>query len=190
MSTGAFPSTTVSNETTPVAATNRRSIMPHRYQDATESNLGDWATVTLPQEVEEALARIAGLPADWDGHGTVAVDPATIERTEYVLRVAFLFGGGHLPAPFIGPAYDGRMILEWDDETGKELIVDVPASLDARIRFLLVEPDLEGAETEIEAEISDRWSIQGIMRRLLGNRVTARYTGQDATDGLNQANGS
>ena len=190
MSANVFPSTTESVPMTAVFTTNSGTAIPYWNQDATQPSLGDWETVTLPQQVTEDLARIASLPADWDGHGTAAVAPITIERTEYVLQVAFLFGSGHLPVPFIGPAYDGRMILEWDDATGKELIVDVPGSLDARIRFLLVEPDFEGTETEIEAAISDRWSIQGIIGRFLGNQVTARHLVQDATDGLSQTNGS
>ena len=160
------------------------------HQDATMMTLGEWKMPSLPVEVAMELERLANLPADWDGSGIASLDPTTVERTRFVLRLAFLFGGSDIPVPFISPTRDGRMILEWETEPSRELIIDVPGSPERRIRFLLVEPNKEGEETEIESEISDTWSIQGIVRRLMANLQTEKTTGPVAMGGSNRMNDS
>jgi hypothetical protein len=157
------------------------STIPNWNHESTEPSLGGWERVSLPLEVERELDRIANLPANWDGDGIAAVSAFTVERTKYVLRMFFKYGGRHLAIPFTGPAHDGRMILEWDTDRGQELIVDVPASKDAPLRFLLVEPTPSGPEMEIESEISDEWSIQAIVHRLSGSQLTASSLDRDVT---------
>lgn len=159
------------------------ATVPSWARESTEASLGGWERAPLPLEVENELDRISNLPANWDGDGIAAVDIFTIERTKYVLRMFFKYGGGRLAVPLVGPAHDGRMILEWDTDHGDELIVDVPASRTAPLRFLLVEPTPFGREMEIESEISDEWSIQAIVHRLLGNQLTASSSDQAATVG-------
>jgi hypothetical protein len=144
----------------------------------------------LPPEVESELERLSELPTDWDGNGTVALDQATVARARFVLGFAFFFGGEALPVPFLSPTRDGRLILEWELEPGRELIVDVPKPPDAPIRFLLVEPEADGGEAEIESEISDKWSMQGIVYRFLANRPTQSNMVPDAMVGSNLKNDS
>ena len=67
------------------------------------------------------------------------------------------------------------MILEWQTETGNELIVDVPRSPEVPIRFLLVEPTQSGDELEIESEFSDEWSTQAIVNRLVGKQPIVSF---------------
>ena len=155
------------------------------YQDSTESTLVGRDMSRLPSEVEAELERLADLPADWDENGTVALGKATIARTRFVLGFAFFFGGESLPVPFLSSTRDGRLILEWELGPSRELIMDVPKSPDAPIRFLLVEPEAGGRESEIESEISDKWSMQGIVYRFLANRPTQSYLVPDATVGSN-----
>ena len=155
------------------------------YQDSTQSTLGGRDMSPLPPEVENELERLANLPANWDGNGSIALDPATVARARFVLGFAFFFGGEALPVPFFSPTRDGRLILEWDIEPGRELIMDVPKPPDAPIRFLLVEPEAKGGESEIESEISDKWSMQGIVYRFLANRPTQSNSVPDAMAGSN-----
>jgi hypothetical protein len=96
-----------------------------------------------------------------------------MERTRYFLRLAYSWGKAALPDPFICPGHDGRVVLEWEAPSGKELIVDVPSRPEPAIRFLLVEPPQIGDELHIESEFSDEWSTQVIVRRLLANNPTA-----------------
>lgn len=157
-----------------------------RGEQSTATTLSGWVFPELPQNVEANLNRIRALPVGWDGAGIAAVAETTISRTRFFLGLAFFHGEGELPNPFMSPAHDGRLILEWETDSGKELIVDIPPSLSTPIRFLLVEPHLSGEETEIESEISDIWSIQAIIRALVGNQPTANISVPDAMDGSNQ----
>jgi hypothetical protein len=142
-------------------------------QEGTVATLQSRITPPLPESVEAELRRLGALPAGWNGAGIAAVTEFTIERTRFVLELAFFCGKGQLPEPFFSPAHDGRMILEWQAENDKELIVDVPQSNKASVRFLLVEPTPSGGESAIESEMSDEWSMQAIVNRLLDNRPTA-----------------
>ncbi len=137
--------------------------------DSTVATLKNLNTRPLPESVEADLQRLAALPAGWDGTSIAAVTEITIERSRFFLQLAYRFGRGRLPEPFLSPAYDGRLILEWQAENGNELIIDVPHSPDGHIRFLLVEPTPTGGESEIESEISDEWSTQAIINRLVGS---------------------
>ena len=160
------------------------------YQDSTERTLVGRDMSLLPPKVEADLERLANLPANWDGNGTSALDPATVARARFVLGFAFSFGGEELPVPFLSPSRDGRLILEWELEPSRELILDVSGSPDSPIRFLLVEPEVEGGESEIESEISDKWSMQGIVRRFLSRRLTQHNMVPDAMVGSNPKNDS
>jgi hypothetical protein len=160
------------------------------HQDATMITLAEWGMPSLPTAVATELERLSELPANWDGNGITPLNPTTVERTWYVLGLAYLFGGSDLPTPFMSSSRDGRMILEWETEPGRELIIDVPESLESQVRFLLVEPNEEGEETEIESEISDSWSIQGIVRRLMANPRTDSILAPAATVGSNRTNDS
>ena len=130
-----------------------------------------WAQ--LPEAIEEDLKRISSLPAGWDGRSRSAVPALTMERTRYFLRLAYSSSGSGLPEPFIGPGPDGRVVLEWETENGKELLVDVPKAPEAPIRFLLVEPTETGEELQIESEFSDKWSTQAIVTRFMAKPPTA-----------------
>ena len=144
------------------------------WAQAIERTNASWQVWTqLPEAIEEDLKRISSLPAGWDGRSRSAVAPFTMERTRYFLRLAYSWSRSGLPEPFIGPGPDGRIVLEWEAENGKELIVDVPNAREAPIRFLLVEPTETGEELQIESEFSDKWSTQAIVTRLMAKPPTA-----------------
>lgn len=149
-----------------------QAVQSPNRPEGTASTLGSRTITPLPRAVEDELVRLLALPVGWDGAGIAAVTEFTSERARYVLQLAFFYGKGRLPEPFFSPAHDGRMILEWQTENDKELIVDVPQSDKAPIRFLLLEPTPSGGELAIESEMSDEWSIQAIVSRLLDNQPT------------------
>ena len=137
----------------------------------THAALQPWEKI--PQKIEQELLEIAVLPAGWDGNGISAVTPYTANRTRCLLNIAYTWGKQGLPPPFMSPAKDGRMVLEWQNANGKELIVEIPSTEDEAIRFLLVEPTQTGDELEIESEFNDKWSTQTIVSRLLAKPQTA-----------------
>ena len=140
-------------------------------QRITEARLQPWGEI--PDPVEKQLQHIASLPAGWDDRGISAVTPWTLSRTRCLLNLAYTWGKEDLPALFMSPANDGRIVLEWQNANGKELIVEVPSTHDEAIRFLLVEPTQTGDELEIESEFNDKWSTQTIVSRLLAKPQTA-----------------
>ena len=129
--------------------------------------------VDIPPAVEQRLEYLAGLHPNWDDQGTAQVSLHTVEMAKWFLRWAFTEGGGTLPHPFIDVAFDGRLVLEWETSEGREIIVDVPTSMEDPIAFLLVEVGPDSREIETPGEIGYTWTPQGIIRRLLPNRRMA-----------------
>ena len=123
--------------------------------------------VDIPPAVEQRLEYLAGLHPNWDDQGTAQVSLHTVEMAKWFLRWAFTEGGGTLPHPFIDVAFDGRLVLEWETSEGREIIVDVPTSMEDPIAFLLVEVGPDSREIETPGEIGYTWTPQGIIRRLL-----------------------
>jgi len=135
---------------------------------------GGWtATYTaiarpLPAEILERLEGLARLSEDWDGEGGLPIAAATIEKLKELLRRAVIVGGDNLPTPFISPSHDGMLVSEWKTESGKELILDVPAG-DNVPGFLLIEHEASGKELETDAELVGEWSIERVIRRFMDN---------------------
>jgi hypothetical protein len=73
--------------------------------------------------------------------------------------------GEETPHPFIAPANDGTIVLEWKTPTGKELILDIPSD-DEPVAFLLVEPKEPEGEVETEGVIGKPWALSELIRRL------------------------
>jgi hypothetical protein len=71
-----------------------------------------------------------------------------------------------MPLPFIAPANNGMLVLEWETPEGTELIVDVPPQ-DEPVSFLLIEHDESGSRVETEEVIGERWNLREVIRRLL-----------------------
>lgn len=71
------------------------------------SGLPEW----LPWSKEE-LFRLELLPVEWDGEGSVAPTRKVVQICEEVLSACSQINAG-LAAPYIVPAVDGRILLEW-----------------------------------------------------------------------------
>jgi hypothetical protein len=60
------------------------------------------------------LDRIASLPSDWDGHGSVRPNSTAIERARQFLEDAYLDTTSiGWQAPFISASEEGEIVLEW-----------------------------------------------------------------------------
>lgn len=120
----------------------------------------------LPKAVIERLQYLARLPQNWDLDGAASISSGTIARARAILQEAFAAEGHNLPVPSIAPAYDGMLVIEWNSAAGKELTIDIPANDDPS-GFLLVEPQSEGEEIEIDEELGGKWSTTAVIHRLL-----------------------
>lgn len=120
---------------------------------------------SLPPELSDRLNRLATLPQNWDSYGAAPINPKTIKRVRSILREIFAVGAKDIPHPFIAPANDGTLVLEWETRNGKELILDVPPD-DEPASFLLVEPEAQGGEKEIEGLVGEAWTLAEVIGRL------------------------
>ena len=120
----------------------------------------------LPKVISDRLNKFAQLPQNWDSYGAPPIRPQTIELAASVLREILAYEAAKdVPLPFVAPAGDGTIVMEWKTEWGKELILDVPPG-DGPLTFLLVEPTEDGGELEIEDTIGEHWTLEQVIRRL------------------------
>ena len=122
----------------------------------------------IPEEILDRLEYLAGLQENWDSGGATGVSEVTIDKVKDLLRRAYSAAGVRVPIPFISPAHDGMLVLEWKISTGKELILDVPPD-ETPPGFLLVEPSPSGDEFETDAEIGEEWPIERVIRQMLAS---------------------
>ena len=120
----------------------------------------------LPDSILERLNRFATLPENWDSYGAPPISQKIIDWAVSTLREILRIGKKEIPLPFIAPAGDGRIVMEWKTELGKELILDVPPNTEP-LSFLLVEPTEDGGEIETEDVIGEDWTLEQIIKRLL-----------------------
>lgn len=71
----------------------------------------------------DAVARIAALPSDWDGHGSPQLGSS--ER-EYVVDILASINNEALPIPVVVPVSGGGIQLEWQ-HAGRELELEIVA---------------------------------------------------------------
>lgn len=140
-------------------AADRPTKTPRRKADKREKD------AALPQELSDRLEYLASLPQDWDSYGAARIGGEAIERTKQVLLEVLALANGAVPLPFIGPANDGTLVLEWKTPAGKELILDIPLGAEP-LPFLLVEPQGPEGEVETEGVIDKTWPLAEVIRRL------------------------
>ena len=122
--------------------------------------------VRLPSALYNRLNELSRLPDNWDSYGALPISPQVIERATSTLREILAFPEKGISLPFVAPACDGTIGMEWNAESGKELILDIPPC-DQPLSFLLVEPVEGNGEVEIEDVIDEKWTLEMVIQRLL-----------------------
>ena len=90
----------------------------------------------------ERIRHLGRLESDWDGYGGMPIEGQSIERTAILLITASWLGGD-LEEPFVAPLPDGGLEIEWEVESGVELMLVV--SPDGRdVEYLLEIPSDSG----------------------------------------------
>lgn len=123
----------------------------------------------LPSALYDHLHELSRLPDNWDSYGALPISPQVIERATSTLREILAFPEKGISLPFVAPACDGTIGMQWNAESGKELILDIPPC-DQPLSFLLVEPVEGNGEVEIEDVLDEKWTLEMVIQRLL-----ARY---------------
>ena len=133
----------------------------------TEDPITRRGTGNVPPVTRRTLDSLEALPENWDGEGAAKISRETIRKATALLNEAFSACQGGVQSPSIAPGFGGMIVAEWLGSNGKELILDIPPGDDPP-GFLLVEPDPNGDEVEIDSEICTAWSISDVMSRFLG----------------------
>jgi hypothetical protein len=117
----------------------------------------------MPKSLSQRLDLLLSLPDNWDSYGAAPINPNTISRVEAALREIFMVVGESAPLPFIAPANDGTIVLEWKTAEGRELTLDIPPD-DGPMSFLLITP--ESPEPETEGVVGEGWTLTEVIKRL------------------------
>ena len=104
-------------------------------------------------EAVKRIRKLTNLRTDWDGYGgDPPTEEAVNEAAELLLEIHNLTQGS-LVTPFVAPLPDGGLELEWDLDSGAELmLVIMPTGTD--IKYLLDEPSNSNATIESEGSVS------------------------------------
>ncbi len=89
------------------------------------------------------IRKLAKLEPDWDGYGGEPPTEKAIKMTAALLIAIHRLTRGQLESPFIAPLSDGGLELEWELDSGVELMLVIPPT-GTDIRFLLDEPKSSG----------------------------------------------
>lgn len=84
------------------------------------------ATERLSAGFRERLETFVGWDEDWDGLGAARIRQATAARAKHVAELALKVA----PEPFVAPAGDGSLMLEWELPNGAVVGVFIPADAD------------------------------------------------------------
>ena len=116
----------------------------------------------IPKSLSQRLDLFLSLPDNWDSYGAAPISPNTISRVEAALREIFTVAGEDAPLPFIAPANDGTIVLEWKTAEGRGLTLDI-APDDGPMSFLLITP--ESPEPETEGVVGEGWTLAELVKR-------------------------
>jgi hypothetical protein len=116
----------------------------------------------MPESLSQRLDLLLSLPDNWDSYGAAPISPNTISRVEAALREIFMVVGEDTPLPFVAPANDGTIVLEWKTAEGRELTLDIPPD-GGPMSFLLIVP--ESPEPGMEGVVGEGWTLAEVIKR-------------------------
>lgn len=131
-------------------------------------------TPSLPEQIAYdivdyiiKIVQFSHLPDNWDAEGAKAIPPEVCEKAAKYLYAAHkeLYGEfksvapnflesskGH-PKPFITPAGDGSIVIEWESDKAELIVVFRPSSHQVDVEYLTVEKK-NGKEFEKEGMLN------------------------------------
>ena len=123
----------------------------------------------VPVELSDRLTYLASLPDNWDEQGSDAMSASTYQRACQFLNDVYAIDGIEIPVPFIGLSHNAVVVIEWECESGNELVIDIPQDENGAIEFLLVEIQPSGIERETDAVLGGDWAIGILVERLMAD---------------------
>lgn len=113
----------------------------------------------------ERIKKLASLEPGWDGYGGVPPTQEAVKATAELLLETHRLTGGLLESPFIAPLPEGGLELEWELDSGAELMLVIPPT-GRDIRYLLDGPTSSGDVKESEGVVPRDTSLNQLISRL------------------------
>jgi hypothetical protein len=132
--------------------------LSHRRSPAGGETQGDGAHQALANlrvanpRAAERIRKLRTLEPDWDGYGGSPPTEEAVKATAVLLLEAHILTQGLLESPFIAPLPEGGLELEWELDSGAELMLVIPPT-GTDIRYLLDEPASSGDINESEGVV-------------------------------------
>ena len=136
-----------------------------RTQDARDANRLFDRLHALDTGLSDRLNNLRTLEPDWDGYGGNPPTEKSLGMTAFFLLLAHKLTRGTLKAPFVAPLPDGGLELEWELESGAELMLVIPAA-GTSVRYLLDELTDSGEISESEGAVPKDASVSELIDRL------------------------
>ena len=134
----------------------------------TEDTNADQVLATLQASSPEAVERIrklTNLEPDWDGYGGSPPTEEAVKATAELLLETHKLIQGLPEGPFIAPLPEGGLELEWELDSGAELMLVIPPT-GTDVRYLLDEPTSSGDINESEGLVSKDTTLSELINRL------------------------
>ena len=120
---------------------------------------------TGPQHAER-LRLLSNLEANWDGYGANVITETAVDRCAKLLNNLLSESEQHCEGLFIAPLADGGIELEWEWDSGNELMLVIPPTAQP-LEYLATTVDQSiGEEREHEGTIGRESSLGKLLRRL------------------------
>lgn len=116
-------------------------------------------------EAAERIKKLASLEPDWDGYGGVPPTEEAVKATAELLLESHKLTRGLLESPFIAPLPEGGLELEWELDSGAELMLVIPTT-GTDVRYLLDEPTSSGDIRESEGVVPKDATLNQLISRL------------------------
>ena len=116
-------------------------------------------------EAAERIRKLASLEQGWDGYGGVPPTQKAVKATAELLVRAHKLTGGLLESPFIAPLPEGGLELEWELDSGAELMLVIPPT-GTDVRYLLDELTSSDDVKESEGIVTKDTTLSELISRL------------------------
>ncbi len=116
-------------------------------------------------EAVERIRKLADLEPNWDGYGGSPPTEQAVKATAALLLETNKLSRGLLEEPFIAPLPEGGLELEWELDSGAELMLVIPPT-GIDVRYLLDEPMISGDINESEGVVSKDATLSELINQL------------------------
>jgi hypothetical protein len=142
----------------------RQSSVVGETKDASANHVLATLQATNPEAVEK-IRKLGDLELDWDGYGGIPPTEEAVKATAWLLLETYNLTQGQLKNPFIAPLPEGGLELEWELDSGVELMLVIPPT-GTDIEYLLEEPKGSGDVNESEGIVPKDATLSELINRL------------------------